>query len=68
LCDIFLKGKIEMDDFEEYIISFIMGITTGVIGTICSNKLHVEYEKRKRNWIKKEFNHEIYLRHVIRKE
>ena len=38
-----------MNDFEEYIISFIMGITTGVIGTICSNNLHALQSFVKKN-------------------
>ena len=37
-----------MDDFWGHIISAISGIITGVIGTICYNKLHLEYKKKKR--------------------
>lgn len=37
-----------MDDFVGYIISSILGVITGIIGTICYNKLHSIYEKRKR--------------------
>lgn len=41
-----------MDSFWGYIISSILGIITGIIGTICYNKLHSIYEKRKREQAK----------------
>ena len=37
-----------MDDIWGYVISSILGVITGIIGTICYNKLHLVYEKEKR--------------------
>ncbi len=42
-----------MEVFGGYVISCILGIVTGVLGTICYNKLHLIYEKRKREQVKR---------------
>lgn len=44
-----------MDDFQQEIINFILGIITGVVGTVAYNKLHLEYEMLKRKKAKRDF-------------
>lgn len=42
-----------MEDFWGNVISSILGVVTGVVGTVCYNKLKVINEKRKRERVKK---------------
>ncbi len=42
-----------MDSFWGYVISSVLGIITGVLGTVCYNKLYSQYVKRKRERAKK---------------
>lgn len=41
-----------MDYFQKEIINFVLGIITGIVGTVLYNKPYLTYEKLKREKVK----------------